>query len=229
MKLESAAILIAALLSVAVSGCSSFRIALDTIYAQERYQLQSQTEEILEDNSIENLPVLPKIVNENNYRPLFVFEKQYPSYGFDYEIIYLGYDTPTLISDVINRKKSLSTALEEPDTESENNLRIFIFSPTILGVFPISGNIFMGFGLLVPYDDAIYMGLPSYKAISYNNSKYEMSRFFGWQQFFGVNMFGEYSMYGKVTQIEMTANTEDNTNQIAIEYYSLSAGYRFYF
>ena len=167
MKLSSAAIIIivVALLWIAVSGCSSLGVALDTSYVGESYYLQKDRNDISYEDSLQ---VLPKIVLGKEILPLINIEGVTGSIGFDYEVHYYGYDTIRLFSDVINNKSSLSDAIEYPSKEvgGKSNLNLFSFSPQFYlnfnGIF--SKNSYLGYGI----------GFPLYTSISIDREKYKI-------------------------------------------------------
>ena len=138
MKFKSATVLIILVASIVASGCSSLGVALDTNSVEEKYSvtLYRDLGDTEENKTFNNIQVLPKIVRNKSYSTLITFNQFLPfggipllDFGFDYEVIYLGYDSTKVASNVINNKKSLSNSLEEPNTESTNNFNYFSIYP----------------------------------------------------------------------------------------------------
>jgi hypothetical protein len=150
---------------IAASSCSSLGVALDTSYVGESYDLDKDRNDISYE---ETLQVLPKLVLGKEMLPLIDIKFAKFSFGFDYEIYYYGYDTPRLISDVINNKRSLSDAIEYPSKEvgGKNNLNLFSFSPQFYFNSTDVGtkNLYLGYGI----------GFPLYTSISMNKEKYKI-------------------------------------------------------
>ena len=150
---------------IAASSCSSLGVALDTSYVGESYDLDKDRNDISYE---ETLQVLPKLVLGKEMLPLIDIKFAKFSFGFDYEIYYYGYDTPRLISDVINNKRSLSDAIEYPSKEvgGKSNLNLFSFSPQFYFNSTDVGtkNLYLGYGI----------GFPLYTSISMNKEKYKI-------------------------------------------------------
>jgi hypothetical protein len=150
---------------IAASSCSSLVVALDTSYVGESYDLDKDRNDISYE---ETLQVLPKLVLGKEMLPLIDIKFAKFSFGFDYEIYYYGYDTPRLISDVINNKRSLSDAIEYPSKEvgGKSNLNLFSFSPQFYFNSTDVGtkNLYLGYGI----------GFPLYTSISMNKEKYKI-------------------------------------------------------
>jgi len=243
MKFKSATVLIilVALLSIAVSGCSSWGVALDTSANYEDYNVgfDYQEDEEREKNINQGIQVLPKVVASKRYGMLIPlmppFEEMWVDsnslYGIDYDIIYLGYNTGQLIDDVINNRKSLSSALEEPNTKGKNNFQMFVAVPSFVVQFPLLGSTtrmsesYHSLGIL--YANRNNSITPYYEAISYKNKKFDMSSLQGFNASGTVNS-DEYSFFSKGLVADIEAATESGDDKIEIRYFSFSFGFRFY-
>ena len=237
MKLKSAVVLtnLLVLLSIAASGCSSLGVALDTNFVGESYVVSTpEKENVLESQSLTNTQVFPKLVNKRNRRfePLIIFEKgSYLTLGADYEIVYLGYDTPQLFSDVINNRKSLSTALEEPEIGSDNDLRVFLFLPHISIATSFKGGSVEFAGFSFPF---LPRDVTSYTSIFYNKNKYQILDDNLIHENFFTSSFSQQLSSGdlltlRVSAISFDAVTENNADKINFSYRSMSLKYRYYF
>jgi len=233
MKFKSVAVLIilVALLSIATSGCSSLGIALDTNSVEEKYSvtLHRDLSDTEENKTTNNIQVLPKIVRGKSYSTLITFNQFLPfggipllDFGFDYEVIYLGYDSTKVASNVINNKKSLSKSLEEPNTESNNNFNYFSIYPqfkAIINFGDTTNNFFVSYTVNMS---------ELYTTVQYNKKKYSIDKFSSIGFDIGLNFF-ENSIFYREQNVSSVAESKDRTDEISIKYAHRLLGYRYYF
>ena len=233
MKFKSATILIAlvALLSVAASGCSSLGVALDTNSVEEKYSvtLHRDLGDAEENKTFNNIQVLPKIVRSKSYSTLITFNQFLPfggipllDFGFDYEVIYLGYDSTKVASNVINNKKSLSKSLEEPNTESTNNFNYFSIYPQLKAIInsgDTTNNFFFSYTVNMS---------ELYTTIQYNKKNYSIDEFSSIGFDIGLNFF-ENSIFYREQNVSSVAKSKDEIDTIDIKYANRLLGYRYYF
>ena len=218
---------------IAASGCSSLGVALDTSLASEEYFTEGSTNK--EDSSENSLQVLPRLVKGKKFGPLIEFsglrgllgnEKATYGFGFDYDILYYGYDTPSLVSDVLNNKKSLADAIEYPSEESgKSGLNLFIFSPTLLLVLNLNEDTFLGLG----------GGLALYTSVSFNRENYEIKE----EEpninsiLLGVNLLEEFnlpiSVIFKYSSVRLRVRKPGSFQDERLNYKNQTVTFRYYF
>jgi len=208
-----------------LSGCSSWGIALDSSFALEEYYTKRDLNGDPKEGNNTSLQVLPKIVSSKQFRPL-IEKSMSPTWGvgIDYEVFYYGYDTPRLISNVVNNKKSLSDAIEYPSEEvdGKSNLNLFSISPIALGVININQNVFVAGGI----------GFPQYTSVSFNREKYEIKKENNDVTFFiGYSLpspNNPFSVILKNSQKELKAQKMGSSNEEEFIYNNTSVILRYY-
>ena len=208
------------------SGCSSLGVALDTSITNEDYSTERDINGEYKKGNDTSLQVLPKIVSSKQFRPLIDIRNTPATFGFglDYEVYYYGYDTPRLISNVLNNKKSLSDAIEYPSEEvdGESNLNLFSISPVPLIIMNINQNVFFAGGA----------GIPLYTSISFNREKYEIK-----EENFDVTLSmgyslpspnNPYSVFVKFSQKKFKAQKIGSSEEELFTYQNASLFFRYY-
>lgn len=215
-------IVVTTLFSLFLSNCSFSipKIVYDTTFNYEDYKVESSSTNISTEEKFQTFSLMPTITSETEYKPLISLRHsdRYigPLLGLDYDIIYLGYDTEKLISDVLRNRRSLSDALEYPE-DDEDKLNLTVLSYTFLYGMKIVGGHFN-----------LSYGIPIYSAVTFGGEKYDIDDHLMLKAELvkkakGINYYFARGL------VAFKAKSKDSSDIIDVDYNVVSGGFRFRF